>query len=155
MRRRLDPGKGRDDVPVEFEGAKDEEEEGMPNWEDLMRWQLEKNEGFVSSYLSTFQHGPIFDQHDGDWKVLGKLLGERRRKETLQKGLTGGRICVVLGEKDIYVNKEEWIEDARRVLGEDAVDVYFLEGGHEIAIAEGREVARVAMKSWRENASTS
>jgi pimeloyl-ACP methyl ester carboxylesterase len=151
MRRRLDPGQGRDNanVPVEFEGG--EKEEGtveMPSWEDLMRWQLDMNEGFVTAYLSTFQHAPIYDQHDKDWVVLRDVL-EKRRSRDPPPGLIGGTVCIVLGEDDVYVHKHELIQDAMNVLGEDGVEIHVLEGGHEIAIAKGKEVAQVAMNSWR------
>ncbi|KAL2203476.1 alpha/beta-hydrolase [Sarocladium strictum] len=151
MRRRLDPGHGRDNanVPVEFEGG--EKEEGnvkMPSWEDLMRWQLGMNEGFVTAYLSTFQHAPIYDQHDKDWVVLRDVLAQRRGLDP-PPGLMGGTMCIILGGDDVYVHKHELIQDAMDVLGEDGVEIHVLEGGHEIAIAKGKEVAQVAINSWR------
>ena len=149
MRRKLDPGTGgvsKKDVPVEFEGGEGQ----MPSWEDLMGWQLAKNQGFVSSYLSTFQHAPIYDQHDKDWKILAEILAQRRAKNA-PPGLAAGRVCVILGAHDIYVRLSEWKEDAKRVLGDDAVNLHVLEGGHEIAIANGREVAQLAIGSWTEN----
>ncbi|KAK0386846.1 hypothetical protein NLU13_5159 [Sarocladium strictum] len=151
MRRRLDPGAAGSshDVPVEFQGGR-ESETNMPTWEDLMRWQLAMNEGFIDAYLSTFQHAPIYDQHEKDWRLLRDVLADRRKDHTIP-GLTGGRMCIVLGAEDIYVNKDELIQDAVTVLGSEAVDIHVLEGGHEVAIANGREVAQVAMKSWMEN----
>jgi pimeloyl-ACP methyl ester carboxylesterase len=152
MRRRLDPGRGGSshDVPVEFKGGEEEGEERMPSWEDMMRWQLDMNEGFITAYLSTFQHAPIYDQHQNEWSVLRDVL-EQRRLDDPPPGLVGGRLCIVLGAEDVYVHKDELIQDAIDVLGEDSVNIRVLEGGHEIAIAKGKEVAQVAMQSWTAN----
>lgn len=151
MRWRLEPESDSGNAaPVEIKGSAEEKDE-VPSWDDLMRWQIDTNEGFAGSYLSTFQHGPIYDQHEGDWAVLASLLRERRapaEKAAVIPGLVDGKICVILGSDDPYVDQHAWVSDANTVLGEDGLEVHVVEGGHEIAIAEGRQVAQCAMQSW-------
>lgn len=82
------------------------------------------------------------------WRRLSEQLALRREDEQVP-GLEGGRICLILAERDPIVVKEEWIADSFAVLGEEAVDIRVLKGGHEIAISKGKEVADVAMAAWR------
>lgn len=95
------------------------------------------------------RNAPIYGHHDGVWKLLGEQLAWRRRGDESRPGLPGGKICLILAERDPIVIKDEWIADSIAVLGEDAVDISIIKGGHEIAISKGREVADVAMASWR------
>lgn len=118
-----------------------------PKVGDVVKWQLRNNDGFVPAYMSTIRNAPIYGQHAGVWKRLGEQLALRRDKGTLP-GLEKGRVCLILAERDPIVVKEEWIADSFSVLGEEAVDIRVLKGGHEIAISKGKEVANVAMAAW-------
>lgn len=131
-----------DQVPVCAEDA------AGPKVGDVVKWQLRNNEGFVPAYMSTIRNAPIYGQHEGVWRRLSEQLALRRQDGRIP-GLEGGRICLILAERDPIVVKEEWIADSFTVLGEDAVDIRVLKGGHEIAISKGREVANVAMAAWR------
>ncbi|KAL2754622.1 hypothetical protein ACRALDRAFT_2065270, partial [Sodiomyces alcalophilus JCM 7366] len=121
---------------------------------DIVSWQLREHPGFVPAYRSTLRHTPIYDQGDAEWKPLRGILAARRQKGTTGEGsglpgLTGGRICFVLGETDSISLPEEIGEDARRVLGEEAVVVEVVKGtGHEVGITRGRDVADLAVKFW-------
>ncbi|KAH0495489.1 hypothetical protein TgHK011_009038 [Trichoderma gracile] len=131
-----------DDVPV-FDGSSST----VVRVGDVVRWQLDANPAFVDAYMSTIRYAPIYGQHDKVWAVLGEKLAANRE---LGQGLQ--RVCVVLGDRDTIVVKDEWIEDTRAILGEDGVDVRVLPGGHEIAISKGKEVANVAnvaISSWQ------
>ncbi|KFG78665.1 alpha/beta hydrolase [Metarhizium anisopliae] len=119
-----------------------------PKVGDVVRWQLRNNAGFVPAYMSTIRNAPIYGQHEGVWRRLSEQLALRREDEQVP-GLEGGRICLILAERDPIVVKEEWIADSFAVLGEEAVDIRVLKGGHEIAISKGEEVADVAMAAWR------
>ncbi len=55
----------------------------------------------------------------------------------------------MLGETDPVIVKEELIHDATSVLGEEGFEAVMLDCGHEIAIARGQEVARLATSFWR------
>ncbi|QYT04196.1 AB hydrolase-1 domain-containing protein [Trichoderma simmonsii] len=111
---------------------------------DVVGWQLDANPAFVDSYMSTIRYAPIYGQHDKMWAVLGEQLAANRE---LGQGLQ--RVCVILGDKDTLIIKDEWIEDTKTVLGEDGVEVCVISGGHEIAISKGKEVADVAMSMWK------
>ncbi|QPG93722.1 hypothetical protein C2857_002017 [Epichloe festucae Fl1] len=132
-----------DQVPVRADDA------SGPKVGDVVKWQLRNNAGFVPAYVSSIRHAPIYGHHDGVWKLLGEQLAWRRRGDESRPGLPGGKICLILAERDPIVIKEEWIADSIAVLGEDAVDIRIIKGGHEIAISKGREVADVTMASWR------
>lgn len=151
-RRRLEPQRGASaDVPVEEDNDVDFDEvlvaEGIKVG-DMMRWQLAGNEGFVGAYMNTISDAPIYGQHDGAWRLLNVELA-KRRAESPPAGMEGGKLCLILAERDPVVVKDEWIEDSKMVLGEDGVDVNVVKGGHDIAISKGIEVANIAMRSWK------
>lgn len=157
-RRRLQPRKGASaDVPVGEDGDGDGDvdfdevivSQGV-RVGDVMRWQLDGNEGFVNAYMRTIQDALIYGQHDGVWKLLSAEL-LKRRTESPPPGLEGGKICLILAERDPIVVKEEWIEDSKLVLGVDGVDINVVKGGHDIAISKGKLVADLAIKSWERN----
>ncbi|KAM4066905.1 alpha/beta hydrolase fold domain-containing protein [Hirsutella rhossiliensis] len=160
-RRRLQPRRGVSaDVPegenagVDFDDVPVSRERKDVKVGDVVGWQLQGNTGFVGAYMSTMRHAPIYGQHDKVWKLLGQQLARRRpqtlaRGSTVPAGLTGGKICLILAERDPIIVKEEWIEDSKAVLGEDGVDIHVVNGGHEIAISRGKEVADIAVRSWR------
>ncbi|KAJ0322839.1 hypothetical protein COL5a_008667 [Colletotrichum fioriniae] len=178
--RRLRPvkfGGGVDgDVP-EKETVDDEEEEKekKEEWDELrlvgggrigevVGWQLARHPGFVTSYMSTIRHAPIYDRGDEEWRVLAEVLEARRsscgdggdggggggggRGQSSEPGLRKGRVLFLLGEDDDIVVLGETVWDAERVLGEDAVEVVVLGGGHEIAITKGREIVGAVVAAW-------
>ena len=157
-RRRLEPRRsasedvpeGADaDVDVDFDDVPVSAERADVKVGDVVKWQLDGNEGFVGAYVSTIRNSPIYGQHDKVWKRLSEQLSKRRgRGGDVPAGLASGRICLILAERDPIVVKEEWTEDARAVLGEDGVEVHVVNGGHEIAISRGKQVADIAMRAW-------
>lgn len=155
-RRRLEPRRGAsadvpegEDADVDFDEVPVSVERADVKVGDVVEWQLGGNEGFVGAYMSTIRNSPIYGQHDGVWKRLSEQLSRRRGQgHDVPAGLETGRICLILAERDPIVVKEEWIEDSKAVLGEDGVEVHVVNGGHEIAISKGREVADVAMRAW-------
>jgi pimeloyl-ACP methyl ester carboxylesterase len=114
----------------------------------VMAWQLTHHEGFVGAYKSTILHAPIYAQGDTEWKPLRGLLEARRRDDGLP-GLKGGQVLLVLGETDPVIVPSEMEEDARRVLGHEAIIVKVIAGaGHEVGITQGREVADLIAETW-------
>ncbi|KAM0282834.1 hypothetical protein ACHAQH_002838 [Verticillium albo-atrum] len=115
----------------------------------VMRWQLATHPGFVPTYRSTIRWAPIYGQGEAEWKPLCGILAERREGRE-EKGLKGGRVCFVVGETDPVIVAGELEQDARRVLGEDAVEMRVVKGaGHEVGITRGREVAGIAVRYWQ------
>ncbi|KAL7892500.1 Alpha/Beta hydrolase protein [Trichoderma sp. SZMC 28014] len=152
MRSRLEPQHGQSaDVPEGDEGDVHFDDVriavgkgGSVKVGEVIGWQLEANPAFVDSYMSTIRYSPIYDQHDKMWAVLSeKLAANRASGQGLQQ------VCVILGDKDALIVKDEWIEDTRAVLGEDGVDVCVIPGSHSIAIYKGKEVVDAAISSWK------
>lgn len=116
---------------------------------DVIRWQLRGNPGFVPSYLSTLRSALVFGRHDRIWRVLGEQLARRRTTNALPPpGLQGGRICLVLADRDVIVVKDEFLEDVQGLLCMENVEVQVLKGGHEVAVSQGKDVASIAIESW-------
>ncbi len=147
-----------DDIDIDFDAVPLSKGTLTPKVGDVMGWQMRTNEGYVGAYLSTIRNSPIYGQHDSLWQTLRQRLAERRPvtasggdgdgNEVVPAGLPGGKICLVLAEKDPVVITKEWIEDSKLVLGDDAVIIHVVSGGHEIAISKGATVADLAMSSW-------
>jgi len=114
---------------------------------DVFRWQLKWNSGFVPSYLSTIRSALVYRRHDGLWRVLEDELA-RRRTEDPPPGLPGGRICLILAERDVIVVKDELLEDSKGLLCREAVEMHVMKGGHEVAVSRGKDVASIAIGSW-------
>lgn len=108
----------------------------------VVAWQIDCHEGFVRAFLSTIRNAPIYAPQP-DWKVLGSILAERRGspEDASPKGLDKGKVLLVLGKDDPVVVPLETIEDAGKVLGEDAVEAVILDAGHELPITLSAEVA--------------
>lgn len=115
----------------------------------VMAWQLRHHLGFVPAVMSSFRYGPIHDR-DEEWKRVGAMLAERRHNRRLP-GLLGGKVLLVLGRSDPIVKEDQIVPDMKKVLGEEAVDVVVLDGGHEVAITKGMEIADAAARFWDEN----
>ncbi|KAM7222805.1 serine hydrolase-like protein [Rhypophila decipiens] len=118
----------------------------------VMRWQLRHHRGFVSAFMSSIRHAPIYEQTE-DWRALGELLEVRRRNleggDGLNlPGLQAGRVLMVLGATDPVIVKEELIHDATAVLGEDGFEAVLLDCGHEIVMTKGKEIAHIAAGFW-------
>ncbi|WDK09258.1 hypothetical protein CGRA01v4_00536 [Colletotrichum graminicola] len=138
----------------------DDDEGGTPEWDELrlvggsrigevVRWQMETHPGYVRSYMSTIRHAPVYDRGCEEWRVLGEALSARRAGAA--PGLRKGRVLFVLGESDDIVVPGETVWDAETVLGEDAVEVVVLKGGHEVAITKGSEVVGAVVTAWGNN----
>ncbi|KAK2025401.1 alpha/beta-hydrolase, partial [Colletotrichum zoysiae] len=115
---------------------------------EVVRWQMETHPGYVRSYMSTIRHAPIYDRGGEEWRVLGEALSARRAAGGAAPGLRKGRVLFVLGERDDIVVPGETVWDAEAVLGEDAVEVVVLKGGHEVAITKGREIVGAVVAAW-------
>ncbi|KAL7787118.1 Alpha/Beta hydrolase protein [Trichoderma ceciliae] len=151
VRARIEPQHGQsadvpegDEAEVNFDDVPMAVGRGTVRVGEVVGWQLEANPAFVDSYMSTIRYAPIYGQHDKVWAVLGEKLAANR-----ELGLGLQRVCVILGDGDTLIVKDEWIEDTKTVLGEDGVDVRVISGGHEIAISKGKEVADTAISSWK------
>lgn len=115
----------------------------------VMAWQLQHHMGFVPAVMSSFRYGPIHERNE-EWKRVGAMLAERRDNARLP-GLLGGKVLLILGRSDPIVREEQIVPDMKKALGEEAVNVVVMDGGHEVAITKGREIADAAAGFWDEN----
>ncbi|KAF2823245.1 alpha/beta-hydrolase [Ophiobolus disseminans] len=101
----------------------------------VVDWQVLHHKGFVPAFVSSIRHAPVHEQHER-WSVI---------KENIEQGRGPLReVWLVLGETDPIIIKEELVEDATAVLGEDNLRVRVVEGaGHEVAIERADEVVQV------------
>ncbi|KAK3354891.1 alpha/beta-hydrolase [Neurospora tetraspora] len=125
----------------------------------VMAWQVQHQQGFLTAFMSSIRHAPIYEQRE-DWIKLGQLLAARRKASSSDAdesaegaggrlpGLLGGKVLLVLGSTDPVIVKEELIHDATSVLGEDGFEAVVLDCGHEIVMTRGKEVAGLAAGFW-------
>ncbi|XWW97525.1 hypothetical protein V2A60_005509 [Cordyceps javanica] len=143
---------GAEDADVDFDAVPVARDAPRgPKVGEVVRWQFDRNDGFVPAYVSTIRNAPVYAQHEALWPLLaGQLAARRTTGEEADRpaGLQTGRICLIVAEKDPIVVATECIEDARAVLGEDGVDAHIVKGGHEIGISRGKEIANIAVRSW-------
>ncbi|KAK1969586.1 alpha/beta-hydrolase [Colletotrichum sublineola] len=158
--RRIAPADPKSGGDVPEKETVDDDEDGTAEWDELrlaggrrigevVRWQMEAHQGYVRSYMSTIRHAPIYDRGGEEWRVLGEALSARRTGTA--PGLRKGRVLFVLGERDDIVVPGETVWDAETVLGEDAVEVVVLKGGHEVAITKGKEIVGAVVAAWENN----
>ncbi|KAH7073315.1 Alpha/Beta hydrolase protein [Paraphoma chrysanthemicola] len=101
----------------------------------VVDWQVSHHKGFVPAFVSSIRYAPVHEQHHR-WTVI---------KENIESGKGPLKeVWLVLGETDPIIIKEELIEDATAVLGEDNLQVRVVEGaGHEVAVERADEVVQV------------
>lgn len=101
----------------------------------VVDWQVLHHKGFVPAFVSSIRHAPVHEQHER-WSVIKDNIEQRRGplKE----------VWLVLGETDPIIIKEELVEDATAVLGEENLRVRVVEGaGHEVGVERADEVVQV------------
>ncbi|OLN86160.1 Lipase 1-like protein 1 [Colletotrichum chlorophyti] len=158
--RRLRPADPRTEGDVPEKETVDDDEGEVVDWDsvrlvgggrigEVVGWQIATHPGYVTSYMSTIRHAPVYDRGGEEWAVLGEVLEARRRGDGGgEAGLRKGRLLFVLGEGDEIVVQGETVWDARRVLGEDAVEVVVLKAGHEVGVTKGREIVGAVVSAW-------
>ncbi|TLS22488.1 uncharacterized protein PpBr36_09747 [Pyricularia pennisetigena] len=120
----------------------------------VMNWQLQHHSGFVPAFMSTIRHAPIYEEW-GHWRRLGSLLAERRVVGgPTPRGLVGGKVLLVLGRNDPVIVKEELVHDAAEALGQNGFEAAVLEGGHEVPLSKGHDVAREIIRFWEDTRAT-
>jgi pimeloyl-ACP methyl ester carboxylesterase len=114
-------------------------------------WQISDHVGFIPAFMSSFRHGPIYNQH-AVWAIVGSRLSEQKLhpadKAARKQGLLKSKVLMVLGATDPVIVAEEVIEDAKEVLGEGNVEIAVLDAGHEVPITKSAEVAEVIWRFW-------
>lgn len=99
--------------------------------------------------MSSIRHGPITEQHE-DWRKIGQRLAAQNvttEKGTENVGLQNGKVLIICGQNDPIIVKDELVEDATRVLG-DNVEFKIVDAGHELPITKSQDVVAHICKFW-------
>jgi hypothetical protein len=101
----------------------------------VVDWQIKNHKGFVPAFISSIRNAPVYNQHHR-WAIIKENI--ENRKGPLKE------VWLVLGETDPIIVKEELVEDATDVLGDENVRLRVVEGaGHEVAIERADEIVQV------------
>lgn len=101
---------------------------------EVVDWQLRHHKGFLPAFISSMRFAPIHDQQDR-WAVLRDNM---ERKHGLKE------VWFVLGEMDPVIDAEDFMEDAKNVLGEEHAKFRLVKGvGHEVATERAEDIVRV------------
>ncbi|KAF1349987.1 Alpha/Beta hydrolase protein [Delphinella strobiligena] len=117
---------------------------------DAVNWQLHSHAGFLPAFISSIQHAPISNQH-AHWRKIGSKLAtqrESRSAENQRLGLREGKVLLILGKTDDVVFSGDVSQDAKEVLGEDSVDIKFLEGGHDLPVVAAHAITETILAFW-------
>lgn len=99
-------------------------------------WQLENNQGFIKSFMSSIRYGPITDQQE-DWR---RIRDGMKSKDT--------KALIICGEDDSIIVKGELVEDATSILGKDRVEFRFCECAHDVPMTKSQEVVDHIFEFW-------
>ncbi|MCJ1404576.1 hypothetical protein MMC11_007802 [Xylographa trunciseda] len=123
----------------------------LVNIADIIRWQVECNEGFVRSFISGLRNAPTAGQ-ERHWRTVGQNLTRAREDAEWSRASTAGppcsRILIVAGESDPFVIVDELIADATQLLGAGNLEVRTIDDGHEFPINRAGEVVDYISEFW-------
>ena len=111
----------------------------------IVQWQFENHKGFIHSFISTLQNGPIQHQHS-DWKRVGNVI----KGDTVQpwpsshsSRLINSKLLVIFGETDSVVRAEEVSADLLELFGDpEYVQFKVVAGDHGFPVPNCDEVAK-------------
>lgn len=114
--------------------------------EETVAHQLAHHEGFVPAFISSIRHGPIIRERE-KWKAVGKRLSQQNQVADGATGLREGKVLIISGATDPLILRHELEPDATQLL-EGNVQFHFIEGGHEVPVTKGPEVAGLISEFW-------
>lgn len=86
----------------------------------IVQWQFDNHKGFIHSFISTHQHGPIQHQHS-DWKrVCNVIKGDTAQTlpSSHSSKLFNSKILLIFGEADSVVRAGEVSADLLKMMGD-------------------------------------
>lgn len=110
----------------------------------IVRWQFDNHRGFVHSFVSTVQYGPIQYQHS-DWRrvcsiIKGDTTGTPPSSHKCK--LFDSKILVVFGDADSIVVAKEVSADLLQIIGDPKrVEIKIVGGNHGFPVPSCDEVA--------------
>ncbi len=146
--------------PDEGEAQVDEEiirgalnEKAVTEVMDAVKWQVDHNLGFVRSFISSARFGPTSGQHES-WREIGMRLDEQRERpddgEAQRNGFKGGKVLVLMGNKDAIILRNEVEPDIKRALGRQNVKMTIFEAGHDLPVHMSGKVTEAIWDTWKE-----
>jgi pimeloyl-ACP methyl ester carboxylesterase len=116
------------------------------NETSLTAWMARSHRGFVKAFISSMLNGGAYNQQE-DW---------RRLRKNLDKNKFAGihdRILVILGTTDPIVRKDEFKEDARKLMGDvingvDGLQFVEFDNGHDFPVTMVQETFNSIQTFW-------
>ena len=111
----------------------------------IVQWQFDNHRGFIHSFVSNIQHGPIQFQHS-DWRRVCRIV----KGDTTQTPpsshhckLFNSKILVVFGDADSIVLAKDVSADMLRMFGDsEHVEFKTVAGDHGFPVPNCDEVAK-------------
>ncbi|RDW95298.1 hypothetical protein BP5796_01061 [Coleophoma crateriformis] len=123
--------------------------EGRPDVTErsVIRWLTNNHAGFTKAWTDSMFQCPAWGAETRRaWEKLGQTMLARKGGDEYDK------VLVILGETDSVIVKEEFIEDALEVLGEQNVDICLLTGDHDFGFVQAEEAADTMFTFWSRKA---
>ena len=112
----------------------------------IVQWQFDNHRGFIHSFVSTIQYGPIQYQHS-DWRrVCSIVKGDTARTPISSHHckLFNSKMLVIFGDGDDIVLAEEVSADLRYIIGDsEHVEFKTVAGSHGFPVPSCDEVANL------------
>ena len=122
------------------------------NAPDAVQWQFDNHQGFIHSFISTIQLGPITHQQS-DWnKICNIIKGESMGMpgSSLSCKIYNSKILVVFGDSDGVVVGKDVSEDLVQMLGgPEHVEFKTVPGGHGFPLPSSDEVVKHISDFWK------
>lgn len=117
----------------------------------IVQWQFDNHKGFIHSFVSTHQYGPIQDQHS-DWKrVCSVVKGDAAQTplSSHSSELFNSRILIIFGEADSLVRADEVSADLLEIIRDpEHIEVKVVAGGHGFPVPSCEEVGEHISNFW-------
>ncbi|KAK8161736.1 Alpha/Beta hydrolase protein [Phyllosticta citrichinensis] len=125
---------------------------GRPNATaaNAVNWQLRHHSGFITSFVSSILHAPIYECNER-WRELGCRLREKKTKTlevTAERRRPGRDVLFLLGSQDPIIVVDEILQDAEKTLGGENFEATVLEAGHELPISMPGDVVAAMCRFW-------
>ena len=111
----------------------------------IVQWQYDNHKGFVHSFISTHQYGPIQHQHS-DWRrVCNIVKGDSSHLSPSSQSSKNfdNKLLVIFGDGDDVIRAEEVSADLLEMIGDpEHIEFTVVAGDHGFPVPKHDEVAR-------------
>lgn len=122
----------------------DSENPVVANIAAMVRWQYEKHQGHLTSFVSTLINGPVQNQGQIWQQACRNLLAKQQAR------LGKERMVVIGGKNDSVVRAEHVKEDLDGMMGRENYVFETVDGGHGFLVDEGvcEQIVQVLRDEW-------